>query len=103
MRGEGIAYVSLAEELGGFREGGYGPHARSAAFAAEIRRLAALAREAPTAFCCAERDPRSCHRRFVAEALEGEGLEAVHLLGPGNEAWHGDLFRESQGRLFEGT
>ncbi len=103
MRGEGIGYASFAEELGGFREGGYDLHARSAAFAEGIRRLAALAREAPTAYGCAERDPLACHRRFIAEALRQEGVETVHLLGPGEEARHEALFRERQGRLFEGA
>jgi hypothetical protein len=95
----GIAYESFGEELGGFREGGYEAHARTTLFAAGVDRLATLAREKRTAFCCAERDPRRCHRRFVAQSLASRGIEVVHLLGPGLALSQGERRASSQGRL----
>jgi uncharacterized protein (DUF488 family) len=66
----GIAYYWLGRELGGFRAGarvasphvaldvfrGYADHMEGELFREGVARLLALAREAPVAFLCAERD-----------------------------------------------
>lgn len=76
----GIEYVWMGDLLGGFRTGGYEAYLRTAEFARGIERLEALARDRPTAFLCAERDPARCHRRFIARELERRGWSVVHVL-----------------------
>ncbi len=76
----GIRYVWLGDRLGGYREGGYQAHMRTDAFTSGVAGLEALASEAPTAFFCAERLPRRCHRRFITGELEARGWEVVHIL-----------------------
>lgn len=44
-----------------------------------LERLAELARQAPTAMMCMERDVEECHRRMLAERFEREGWSVVHL------------------------
>lgn len=35
------------------------------------------------ALMCAEKNPRNCHRRHIAEKLEKEGIMVIHLTDPG--------------------
>lgn len=78
-----IAYHHLGADLGGYRDGGYEAHMTTAAFARGLAALAGLARERPTAFLCAEREPWACHRRFIAAALQRDGWRVVHLIDLG--------------------
>ncbi len=91
----GIQYCWLGELLGGFRTGGYETYMKSAAFGEGLNRLKRLAANANTAFCCAERMPSGCHRRFIAQQLEKEDWEVIHILDK-NEIW-----RPQQLELFE--
>ena len=75
-----VEYVWMGDLLGGFREGGYEAHLATGEFARGLERLEQLARERPTAFLCAERDPARCHRRFIARELERRGWEVVHVI-----------------------
>lgn len=43
--------------------------------------LCDLAARAPTCLLCFERDPARCHRRVLAERLEGRGFLTVDLFG----------------------
>ncbi|GJE58160.1 DUF488 domain-containing protein [Methylobacterium trifolii] len=43
--------------------------------------LAVMAEAAPTCLLCFERDPERCHRRVLAERLEGRGFSTVDLFG----------------------
>ncbi len=79
----GIGYVFLGEELGGYRKGGYEAYTRTARFREGLRKLIELARGRKAAVMCAERDPRGCHRRFIAAALAARGFRVVHILGKG--------------------
>ncbi len=81
----GIEYVWLGDRLGGFRAGGYTTWMTTAEFAEGLVRLEALARERPTAFMCAERDPSHCHRRYIALALKERGWTVRHLLDVGQD------------------
>lgn len=60
---------------------GYADHMASGEFAAALGRLEALAREATTAFMCAEAPWWRCHRRLVADALHVRGWTVCHI-GP---------------------
>lgn len=99
----GVAYHWLGRELGGFRAGahegsphaalgpfrGYADHMEGPEFRAGVARLLALAREAPTAFLCAERDWRGCHRRFLADHLVAlEGVAVAHIVDAGRLEEH---------------
>ncbi len=80
----GVGYHRLGDTLGGHRAEGYEAYMRTESFAHGLAALEDLAGRRPTAFLCAERDPWSCHRRFVARALEERGWRVVHLLTPGH-------------------
>jgi uncharacterized protein (DUF488 family) len=92
-RGIGYAHV---ETLGGRRSAapgssnggwenaafhGYADHMASAAFAAGLAELEALAAGEPTAVMCAEALWWQCHRRLVADALVARGWAVDHI-GP---------------------
>ena len=76
----GIEYIWMGDTLGGLRAGGYARWMRTPEFAAGLMRLEDLARERPTAFMCAERDPARCHRRYIAAALRDRGWDVHHLI-----------------------
>jgi uncharacterized protein (DUF488 family) len=102
----GIAYAFLGEELGGRRalatdsdpaQNGawrdeslraYADALDAPAVVAGLAALEALGRAEPTAFLCAERDWRSCHRQIVADALVARGWRVVHLVQPGQRELH---------------
>lgn len=47
-----------------------------------LRDLEALAASRPICLLCFERDPAQCHRRILAQRLEGLGFETVDLIVP---------------------
>jgi uncharacterized protein (DUF488 family) len=79
----GIRYVWLGEELGGYRRGGYEAHRRTELYRDGLKTLERLGREGATAYLCAEKNPAGCHRRFISWDLEDRGWTVVHILGPG--------------------
>jgi len=98
----GIEYVHL-EALGGMREPetnspnralraswarGYADYMATPEFRVALDRLMDMARETRTAILCAEADPASCHRSFIADALSIQGVSVVHLLDPGLSRAH---------------
>ncbi len=83
LESEGIRYIHLGEELGGFRKGGYLSYRTSEAFQKGMDRLEGIGREKRTAFFCAEKYPWRCHRRWVAQELVRRGWRVIHLLEPG--------------------
>ena len=87
----GFEYVHLralgvpADVRHAYKEGG-GFEAFRAAYARVLEEngdaldeLKRLARDAPTALLCAERDASKCHRALVAEALARDGFDVTHL------------------------
>jgi uncharacterized protein (DUF488 family) len=91
----GIGYAHL-EALGGRRSvvpgspnggwenaafQGYADHMASAAFAAGLAELEALAAAAPTAVMCAEALWWQCHRRLISDALVARRWDVDHI-GP---------------------
>ncbi len=82
----GRRYVWMGDQLGGFRSGGYAAYAQSPAFRRGVQEILRLAEEGRVVILCCERDPRGCHRRFIAAALAQRGVRVVHILGPG-EKW----------------
>ncbi len=85
---QGLAYRWLGDALGGYARPPYPAYVHTPAFAQGLARLEALARAAPLAVLCAERDWRHCHRRFIADALCRRGWAVVHLLDPDHREPH---------------
>jgi uncharacterized protein (DUF488 family) len=62
------------------RSRGFATHMLSDEFKRGIDRVLLLARQAPVALMCGERDPEHCHRFWVADALRERGVEAQHII-----------------------
>jgi uncharacterized protein (DUF488 family) len=102
LAARGIGYAHL-EALGGRRSvargssnggwenaafRGYADHMGTAAFAAGLAELEALADAAPTAVMCAEALWWQCHRRLVADALVARHWRVDHIGPDGGVAAH---------------
>lgn len=77
----GVEYVWLGEELGGYRRGGYKKHVRTKLFREGIQRLLEIAERKRVCIMCLEVNPRYCHRRFISAFLERKGVEVIHIIG----------------------
>jgi len=80
LKREGITYVYLGDELGGYRKGGYVAYILTEEFMQGLESLEGLALNEPTVFVCAERLPWRCHRRFIGNALRNRGWEVIHII-----------------------
>jgi uncharacterized protein (DUF488 family) len=80
LRKEGVSYVYLGKELGGYRKGGYESYLLTEEFAQGLNKLEAIGLQESAVFVCAERLPWRCHRRFIGNALRGKGWEVVHII-----------------------
>ena len=85
-------YQFLGESLGGKIDCDYASRARQDDFIAGIDQLIKLAKAEPTTILCAEKDPRSCHRRLlVTPALIERGVLVAHILADGSVVHDQDL------------
>lgn len=82
----GIEYVWLGKELGGYRKGGYKRHMRTKLFKEGIKKLMEIATQKRTCIMCMETNPKYCHRRFTAAHLERKGVEVVHIIAKGQQS-----------------
>ena len=80
---QGIEYVWLGEELGGYRHGGYKAYMKTKPFKNGIKRLSEIAKQKRTCIMCMEPNPKYCHRRFISSYLESENVKAVHIIAKG--------------------
>ena len=80
---QGIEYVWLGEELGGYRRGGYKKHMRTKLFREGIKKLLEIARNKRTCIMCMEVNPKYCHRRFISAHLERKGVRVIHIINKG--------------------
>ena len=79
----GIEYVWLGKELGGYRKGGYKRHMRTKLFRAGVKKLLEIAKQKRTCIMCMEKNPKYCHRRFLSAYLERKGVEVIHIIEKG--------------------
>lgn len=94
---EGIGYIWLGEELGGYRRKGLGAHSPNLGWESEgfrnyadhmmtpqfergIRRLLELAASKRLAYMCAERFWWRCHRRLISDYLVAKGHKVIHII-----------------------
>lgn len=75
-----ILYRWLGDLLGGFRSGSYDRYCQTDDFKEGLKQLEQLALSDTTGLCCAERFPWKCHRRFIANRLEKQGWNVVHII-----------------------
>lgn len=76
---EGVEYLWLGEELGGYRREGYEKHMETSLFKKGVERLLELARDRRVCVMCLETDPKYCHRRFIAQYLRKKGVRIFHI------------------------
>ncbi|MBS3781063.1 MAG: DUF488 domain-containing protein [Candidatus Thermoplasmatota archaeon] len=65
--------------LGGLRDKDYQETMKEDEWLSAFEELKDLAEEKKTVILCLESNPMKCHRRFIAEELEKEGWEVVHI------------------------
>ncbi|MEM0217079.1 MAG: DUF488 domain-containing protein [Candidatus Bathyarchaeia archaeon] len=82
----GISYIWLGEELGGYRKGGYKAYMETHSFKEGIEKLIIIASEKRTCIMCMEANPKYCHRRFISSYLEKKGIEVIHIVSKGQKS-----------------
>lgn len=83
---------------------GFADYMDGEAFKKGVLLLLGLANRATTAILCAEREPLHCHRSLIADYLTLQGIEVMHLLGPGEQHPHPlrpEVRRESQRLVYD--
>ncbi len=70
----------------GFRN--YADHMGTDEFRTAVQELLSTAATSPTAVMCAEKFYWKCHRRLLADYLVAQGVEVVHIIGPGKSSGH---------------
>lgn len=70
----------------GFRN--YADHMGTDEFRAVVQELLSTAATSRTAVMCAEKFYWKCHRRLLADYLVAQGVEVVHIIGPGKSSGH---------------
>jgi uncharacterized protein (DUF488 family) len=74
----GIEYIWLGKELGGYRA-----HMRTKLFKEGIQKLLEIAAEKRTCIMCMEPNPKYCHRRFISAHLERKVVKVIHIIMKG--------------------
>ena len=83
LESQGIQYVYLGKELGGFRKGGYVPYMATESFKNGVKTLEEIGRNGRAAFFCSERFPWKCHRRWISWQLIQRGWNVIHIIEKG--------------------
>jgi len=76
----GVEYVWLGKELGGYRAGGYQKHMRTKLFKDGMQRLIEMAAQKRANIMCMEPNPRYCHRHFISAYLEKKHVQVIHII-----------------------
>lgn len=79
----GSRHQALDEGLRGFAD-----YMDSEPFPRAAAQIRNLADRGATAVLCAERDPLFCHRSLLSDYLLLQGVEVLHLIGPGEVREH---------------
>jgi len=105
LRVEGIVYIWLGKELGGYRSEGlgekspnkawktrgfrnYADYTLSEEFKAGINRLLECGEKWKTAYMCSEKYYWRCHRRIISDYLVAKGHEVTHIIEDGKTRRH---------------
>jgi len=82
---DGISYVWLGKELGGYRRCGYKRHMRTKLFRQGTKQLLEIAKTKRSCAMCMEVNPKYCHRRFISAHLERKGVQVIHIVEKGQQ------------------
>ncbi len=102
---EGIKYVWLGEDLGGYRKKGLGEKSPNKAWTSEgfrnyadhtlteefergIEKMLGLAENQKVAYMCAEKFYWQCHRRIISDYLKVKGNQIIHIVEKGKIIEH---------------
>jgi uncharacterized protein (DUF488 family) len=107
MPRNGVEYVWMGKELGGYRKKAeglgekspnrgwktagfrvYADYMMTEGFRAAAARLVELARERTLAYMCAEKLPRQCHRQMISDYLLSLGHDVRHIMEAGRIQEH---------------
>ena len=80
---QGIRYLYLGKEFGGFRKGGYVAYMETESFQRGFEKLEEIGRKKSTAFFCAERYTWKCRRRWISGQLIEKGWKVIHIIEKG--------------------
>lgn len=80
---QGIRYIHLGKELGGFRKGGYVAYLETPSFKQGLKELEEIGRAGMTAIFCSEKFSWKCHRRWISGALIQRGWKVIHIIESG--------------------
>jgi uncharacterized protein (DUF488 family) len=80
---EGLGYLFLGKELGGYRKGGYEVYTQTHDYLRGLELLERLASRCRCAILCAERLPWLCHRRFIGRSMQERGWKVLHIIEEG--------------------
>ncbi|HBR22078.1 MAG TPA: DUF488 domain-containing protein [Nitrospiraceae bacterium] len=83
LKKEGINYVFLGKELGGFRKGGYEAYTTTEDFGKGVEILEGIASKVTSVIVCAERFPWKCHRKWISRELHRRGWQVEHIIDKG--------------------
>ncbi|RLB88322.1 MAG: DUF488 domain-containing protein [Deltaproteobacteria bacterium] len=88
---EGIKYIFLGTELGGYRKGGYETYMKKDDYLKGIDKLEKVAEGTASAIMCAERFPWRCHRRFISQTLKEKKWQVIHIIEK-DKTWEGKVY-----------
>lgn len=72
-------YYKHIPKLGGLIDGDYREKMKTKEWEKAYEELKELAKEGRTVIMCMEKDPMRCHRRFIAEKLEEDSFDVIHV------------------------
>jgi uncharacterized protein (DUF488 family) len=78
----GLGYLFLGKDLGGFRKGGYEAYTQTLDYLRGVELLERLASRCRCTILCAERLPGRCHRRFIGRSMQERGWKVWHIIAP---------------------
>ncbi|MCK4389982.1 MAG: DUF488 domain-containing protein [Desulfobacterales bacterium] len=91
LKAEGIKYIYLGRELGGYRKGGYETYMKKNDYLKTIDKLVKIAERMVSAIMCAERFPWRCHRRFISQTLKERKWQVIHIIEE-DKTWEGKVY-----------
>ena len=80
---EGLGYIFLGKDLGGYRKGGYEAYTQTHDYLRGMELLERMASRCRCTIFCAERLPWRCHRRFIGQSMQERGWKVWHIIEEG--------------------
>lgn len=90
---EGLGYIFLGKDLGGYRKGGYEAYTQTHDYLRGMELLERMASRYRCTIFCAERLPWRCHRRFIGRSMQERGWKVWHIIEEGR-VWEAPIPEE---------